>query len=282
VRIPERVAANVRGVPALEQWVAQLPDTVRELADRWDLQLGEPFEPGGECSWVAPVERFGQSLVLKVGWRHPEADHEADALRLWAGDGAVGLVDTVQTDQSSVLLLERCRPGTTLKGRPEPEQDEVIAELLGRLWRRVQPAEPFRPLVEMCEQWAEESVRSTSSTIVAEGAELFRELSRQTDQSVLLVTDLHADNVLAAEREPWLVIDPKPYVGDPAYDVVQHMLNCEERLAADPVALAHRMADLAGLDRQRVVSWLFARCAMAAERDPACAAVADCLARSIG
>jgi streptomycin 6-kinase len=64
---------------------------------------------------------------------------------------------------------------------------------------------------------------------------------------------------LAARREPWLIIDPKPYVGDPAYDVLQHMLNCEDRLAADPAALAARMAGLAGVDTARVRQWLFAR-----------------------
>jgi streptomycin 6-kinase len=76
---------------------------------------------------------------------------------------------------------------------------------------------------------------------------------------VLLCTDLHGDNILAAQRAPWLVIDPKPYVGDPAYDVLQHMLNCEDRLAADPAAGAARMAGLAGLDAGRVRQWLFAR-----------------------
>ena len=76
------------------------------------------------------------------------------------------------------------------------------------------------------------------------GIALFRELPATADSQVLLCTDLHGENVLAARREPWLVIDPKPYVGDPAYDVLQHMLNCEDRLAADPGALAARMADL--------------------------------------
>jgi streptomycin 6-kinase len=65
---------------------------------------------------------------------------------------------------------------------------------------------------------------------------------------VLLATDLHGDNILAAQREPWLVIDPKPYVGDPAYDLLQHMLNCEDRLAAEPGGLATRMAALAGVN----------------------------------
>jgi streptomycin 6-kinase len=75
---------------------------------------------------------------------------------------------------------------------------------------------------------------------------------------VLLCTDLHADNIVAAQREPWPVIDPKPYVGDPAYDVLQQMLNCDARLAAR-AGLADRMADLAGLDPGRVRLRLFAR-----------------------
>jgi streptomycin 6-kinase len=76
----------------------------------------------------------------------------------------------------------------------------------------------------------------------------------------LLCTDLHAGNVLAADREPWLVIDPKPFIGDPAYDAVQHMLNCDERLATNPAGLSRRMAELLGVDPERVRLWLFARC----------------------
>ncbi len=91
---------------------------------------------------------------------------------------------------------------------------------------------------------------------------------------MLLCTDLHAGNVLAAEREPWLVIDPKPYVGDPTYDVLQHMMNCSERLQAAPHDLAWRMADLAGLDRDRVLLWLFARCVQESADWPELAQVA--------
>lgn len=86
--------------------------------------------------------------------------------------------------------------------------------------------------------------------------------------AVLLCTDLHAENVLAAEGEPWLAIDPRPFIGDPAYDAIQHMLNCDTRLASDPVALAHRMADLLELDPNRVKLWLFARSAQEALHDP--------------
>jgi streptomycin 6-kinase len=74
--------------------------------------------------------------------------------------------------------------------------------------------------------------------------------------------------VLAAKREPWLLIDPKPYVGDPTYDALQHMLNCVERLQADPAGLTGRMADLLGLDAARLCRWLFARCVQEALGSP--------------
>lgn len=76
---------------------------------------------------------------------------------------------------------------------------------------------------------------------------------------VTLATDLHAGNVLRAAREPWLVIDPKPFVGDPAYDATQHLLNCVDRLQADPFGTINRFADLLDVDRDRVRLWLFAR-----------------------
>ncbi len=60
--------------------------------------------------------------------------------------------------------------------------------------------------------------------LARQGADLFRSLPATATEERLLCTDLHAENVLAAEREPWLVIDPKPFVGDPTYDALQHLL----------------------------------------------------------
>jgi streptomycin 6-kinase len=88
--------------------------------------------------------------------------------------------------------------------------------------------------------------------LVREGLRLFKELSRTAPIEVLLATDLHAGNVLRSEREPWLVIDPKPFVGDPAYDATQHLFNCSSRLRSDPDGTIRRMADLLGLDRDQI------------------------------
>jgi streptomycin 6-kinase len=279
-------------------WLAALPEVIRQARERWSLTIGEPFQPGGQTAWVAPArDGAGADLVLKVAWPHPEAAHEADGLRAWAGSGAVRLHAAHDFGPSRALLLERCRPGTELSARPEPEQDTVIATLLRRLWIQPGPGHPFATLDQMCQRWAEQSERILAAgqqqqqpTLAAPavpaapaaldpglarvGLALFRELPATADRQVLLATDLHAGNVLAAAREPWLVIDPKPHVGDPAYDPLQHMLNCDDRLRSDPRGLARRMAGLLSLDPDRVLRWLFARCVQESADDPALAEVA--------
>ena len=86
-------------------------------------------------------------------------------------------------------------------------------------------------------------------------------MPRSAPAEVLLATDLHAGNVLRSQRQPWLVIDPKPFVGDPAYDATQHLFNCDTRLRSDPRGTICRFADLLGVDRERVRLWMFARAA---------------------
>ena len=89
----------------------------------------------------------------------------------------------------------------------------------------------------------------------------FSELTGPEGDQLLLITDLHAGNALRAAREPWLVIDPKPFVGDPAYDATQHLFNCQARLRSDPQRLIWSFSDHLGVNRQRVLLWTFARAA---------------------
>ncbi len=262
-------------------WLEQLPEIVADLARRWSLTLGPPFQPGGCTSWVAPARTAtGRRVVMKACWCHRDSEelHEAEGLAVWDGRGAVRLLQADRLGETSALLLEECEPGTALAGAlPAREQDVIAAGLLRRLWIDPPTGHQFRPLQTMCDQWAAQFEAEWQSTAVDQridpglaraGVGLLRGLPGTTGQAVLLATDLHPDNILAAQREPWLVIDPKPYVGDPAYDPVQYMLNFPERLAADPVGFAGRMAGLLGLDPQRVRLWLFARCVQESGNDP--------------
>jgi streptomycin 6-kinase len=266
-------------------WLATLPGTVARLARQWSLFVEAPFLPGGQTAWVAPVrDRAGADRVLKVAWRHPEAEHEADGLRAWAGHGAVRVYAAERTADTISMLLERCRPGTSLAARPEPEQDEVIAGLLRRLWITPPAGHPFLSLGAMCAQWVDEFAAQVAARpnvvdpgLAREGVALFRALPALADDTVLLVTDLHAGNVRASRREPFLVIDAKPHVaaaGDRGYDATQHLLNCTERLHGDPAGLAARMAGLLEVDPVRVRRWLFARCVLESPGEPALADIA--------
>jgi streptomycin 6-kinase len=262
----------------VRSWTKALPSIVDEIVVAWELELGDPYA-GGESAWVAPARgAAGEELVLKVGRRHFEAEHEADALLHWDGAGAVRCLRTRSLEEFDVLLLERCLPGTPLSAtHPEVEQDPVIAGLLRRLWARPLPSHhPFDSLQAMCNRWADEfergfegEPRELDRGLARAAVALLRELpGGHAAGEVLLCSDLHAGNVLAAQREPWLVIDPKPFVGDPAYDAVQHLLNCDRRLTRDPFGLARRMAGLLEVDPERVRLWLFARCVQEALHHP--------------
>ena len=269
VQVPSHLDATVGTSPGGSTWIRELPERVSEIASRWSLSLGDPIQADATCSWVAPVTRpDGGAAVLKLGFPHMEATHEIDGLAFWDGDPSVRLLDCDRA--ANALLLERCAPGVRLRERPEAEQDEVIAAALRRLWRAPRAPHPFRPLSEMADYWCQEVRRREDEPLDAalldEGLCAFEELAASRTDAVLLATDLHAGNVLSAEREPWLVIDPKPFVGDPCYDVTQHLMNCRERMSDDPLGLVARMAHGVGVDEARVRRWTFARFALEARR----------------
>ena len=141
-------------------------------------------------------------------------------------------------DDLGAMLLERCKPGMPLRTLSECDQDVVISRLLRRLWRSPSTAHAFRSLSYLTQYWTSETLAYAEhwpdAELVGEGLRLFKELPRSATTEVLLATDLRAGNVLRAEREPWLVIEPKPFVGDPAYDATQHLFNCRARLQSDP------------------------------------------------
>jgi streptomycin 6-kinase len=115
----------------------------------------------------------------------------------------------------------------------------------------------------MTQYWSKQTLAQAQSWsdpgLVQQGLELFEELPSTATTEVLLATDLHAGNVLRAEREPWLVIDPKPFLGDPAYDATQHLLNGWARLRSDPMRTIQNFSHLLGVEWERVRLWIFAR-----------------------
>ena len=244
-------------------WLARLPAIVSVIQQRWSLTLDDRFD-NASCAWVAPAMLSdGTRAVLKIAMPHLEGEHEIAGLRFWNGDPTVRLFRA--SDELGAMLLERCEPGSALATLSESEQHVVIAQLLRRMWRRPPEPHPFRPLSLMLESWAEETLAASrhwpDAALVRAGLGIFTELPRTASDAVLLATDLHAGNVLRARREPWLVIDPKPFIGDPAWDATQHLLNCPASLLSDPLGTIRRFADMLGVSDERVRLWLFARAA---------------------
>ena len=267
MKIPQQLVQNCQKTPGRRAWLNGLPVLLEQLEARWSLHPGEPFDHTGSCSWVAPVTRAkGEPAVLKVPMPHVEGQDEIAGLRFWNGNGTVKLLEA--DPDSGAMLLERCLPGTTLHSEPETRQDEVVATLLKRIWGHtpsLSSLQGFRPLSLMVELWRDETNAQKHCWpdvgLVDDGLRALTELARPAATDVLLATDLHAGNVLRSEREPWIVIDPKPFVGDRAYDPVQHLMNCETRLHRNPIELVRRVAGLAEVDAERLRLWTFARAA---------------------
>lgn len=267
----------------------RMPTPTRRGRGRYSFLDPSPRGAGrchGHGAGVAPArDAEGHDAVLKVGWTHTEARDEAVALELFDGAGAVRLLRHEQRGTTTALLLERCRPGDELRRRPEHEQHGVVTGILREVWdTQVPPSSPLRPLAEMCDEWVAEAIERDATHplpldpgLVGAGRALFVELPRSAPVEVLLCTDLHAGNVLSGERQPWLLIDPKPYVGDPHYDLLQHMLNCSELLLR-PRELVAALAAATDLDVVRLRHWLFARCVVEGALAPDLLPVARALA----
>ena len=245
-------------------WVEALPGVVAHVCKKWNLKPGEPIVEHTTCSYVVPCTMIdGVKAILKIGLPHPEAEHEMDGLRIINGGPTVRLLEF--DPGSGAMLLEKCNPGTHLNTEPECVQDEIICQLLKEIWEVDYTKGPFRDLLEMVEQWNRETFDDIhlfpDQALAKAGCAMKEELVASTKMHALLATDLHAGNVLRAERRPWLAIDLKPYYGDPVYDLTQHLMNCKERLTQSAVETIQRVAGLAGLDSRRLSKWMFARLA---------------------
>jgi streptomycin 6-kinase len=235
-----------------ENWLAELPETVAELAAVWGLALEEPIDT--PHSLVVPAGE----VVLKVNApSHFEADHEADALASWDGSGAVRLV--AREDHHRALLLERCRPGVRLWDSGADELS-VVGELLPRLWQEAAAPHPFTLAADEARRWAEEvparyrlAGRPFERSLLELAVEAFR--TADPHASALVNQDLHGGNVLAAEREPWLVTDPKPLVGERELDAVGLLRNAAWAGGAPAVRRWLDGLGELGLDRERARAW---------------------------
>jgi streptomycin 6-kinase len=249
VRIPAGLEQEWRRE---SEWLQRLPALVHECAEQWGLELGEPFETPHSL-----VLRAGDHVLKLNAPSHVEAEHEADALEAWAGNGAARLV--ARDDAKRALLIERCRPGTPL-AESAVDHRSVVVDLLQRLWIEAGNGHPFRLMRNEAERWAEEvprfydaAGRPFEQSLVALAVDVFR--SSDANADVLVNQDLHGGNVLKAQREPWLVIDPKPAIGEREVSAVGLLRNAAWRGGVGEVRRWLAALEDLGLDRERLRGW---------------------------
>jgi streptomycin 6-kinase len=262
IEVPERLSRwrDERGGTA---WLERLPRLAAECAERWSLRLGKPFAQGN-VSLTLPATRADDTpAVLKLNFPEQESAHEADGLAHWGGEGAVRLLDVDR--ERNALLVERALPGDSLwEVEADEEATRIAADVLRRLWRRRPPAgHPFRVLGDEAEGWMEQARldweglgRPFEPALVDAGAAAARDLSATQPDLVVCHQDFQGSNVLRAEREPWLAIDPKPIVGEPAFDVASLLRDRRWDIRAG--VIRRRLDVLAAelqLDRDRMRGW---------------------------
>lgn len=267
IRLPDGVRGMAGRGPDWAAWVDGLPATLADLLGEWELRL-DGWLMHGYCSLVAPVRtRTGARRVLKISFPEDESEHEHLALSRWGGRGAVRLVRA--DPRRRATLLER------LHDRTLSELWDVEAcEVVGRLYAALHvPAMPqLRPLTAFVERWTDGLAALPRSAplphrLVEQAVSLGRDFCTDPASTGTLVhTDLHYDNVLAADRAPWLVIDPKPLSGDPHYETAPMLWNRFAELAEGFGGVRegirrrfHTLVDTAGLEEDRARDWVVVR-----------------------
>lgn len=264
IDLPEAVHAMGTRGPRWQSWVESLPRLLRDQFDEWTLRAdGPPYH--GHCSIVVPVRTDdGVAAVLKAGFPDEESAHEHLALRRWAGAGSARLLRA--DPHRRTLLLERLQQ-RNLNELWDIEACEIVAGLYGRL--HVPPLPQLRSVAENSTRWSAGLARLPRNAplprrLVEQAISLGTDLS--TDRAVadtVVHGDLHYANVLAGEREPWLVIDPKPMNGDPHYDLAPMLWNRWDELAGHVRDGVRRrlaaLVDAADLDPDRARDWVIVR-----------------------
>jgi streptomycin 6-kinase len=264
--LPDAVVAMAERGPEWLRWVEGLSALRRGVLDEWSLRSdGEPQH--GHCSLVQPVRTAaGRPAVLKLGYPDDESAHEHLALQHWHGAGAVRLLQADPRRQA--LLLERLHP-ESLTEVGDVEACETVAGLYRRLHRPALPQ--LRRLSGLLGRWQEQLAAVPRQApvphrLVQQAAGIARDFATDpATDGALLHGDLHYDNVLAGDREPWLVIDPKPLDGDPHYEPAPMLWNrWDEVVASGDVRDAvrrrfHTLVDVAGLDEDRARDWAVLR-----------------------
>ncbi len=246
-------------------WLDRLPSILADCATKWGLTIGEPFSLSYHYV-AAAIDSDGTPVVIKACSPSGEFAHELEALRLFDGHGMARLLNCDM--ENEVMLLERLLPGTILKVVEDDEQaTSIAASVMRKMWRPAPERHSFPTVAdwgkgfERLRKYYNGGCGPFPCELLEEAETLFHELTSSMAEPALLHGDLHHDNILAAQREPWLAIDPKGLIGEPVYETGAWLRNPIDQLLRWPHPehiLARRIDQFAeelGMDRARIRGW---------------------------
>jgi len=241
------------------EWLESLPAMLAKIEAQWQLKLEPQPYLNGTASYVVPAHQDEKPVVLKLQWPHEECLYEADALIQWNGKGAVRLLEHDQA--LNAMLLERCEPGVNLSKSNEQDKLGVVISLLPKIW--IDTHGPFKSLelearhwqAHLYKNWANAG-KPVSQTVVEQVNKYIDELLATPTRHVLVHQDMHGDNILSSCREPWLVIDPKPLLGEREFSVASVIRSTElGHSHSEVLDRLNRLCQSLALNRERTRKW---------------------------
>lgn len=255
-------------------WLRILPQLLVELSSRWQIRIEDPF-PDMAYNFVAPaLRKDGTAVVVKVGVPNTEIKNEIAALQAYDGRGTVTLIEALPDE--GAFLLERLTPGEHVLHLNDEVATSIAADVIRRIWKSGTPQGDFPSVSDWAKGFQRLRKRFDGGTgpfpkkLVDTAQSLFRDLLSSMGETILLHGDLHHWNILSADRAPWLAIDPKGVLGEPAYEVGAWLRNpFPQILTFDQPrkVIARRLdqfADQLTLARDRMLAWGIAQAALAA------------------
>lgn len=259
--------------PAGQAWLDRLPRLVVACTQRWGLRLEAPFAELSYNYATPATDGAGRPVVLKICYPNPEFPTEVDALRLFDGRGAVRLLAADMDD--GAMLLERAVPGTPLSEvADDGRATSIAAGVMRQLWRPVPAIHAFPSVARWVGNMSRQSRHLMDPSSPAWGwvqraLALYGELSSTDAKELLLHGDLHQGNILAANRETWLAIDPKGVTGPPVWETGPLLINVLPERVDSPegrrvlLRRADQLADELGCERDRLRAWGVVRAVLA-------------------
>ncbi|HEX8369494.1 MAG TPA: aminoglycoside phosphotransferase family protein [Pyrinomonadaceae bacterium] len=273
--LPQKFTEVISGAFREEgkKWIADLPEIIEEIEQNWSLEIKKPF-PNLSYHYVAPcVFKSGGEAVVKIGFPG-EKTTTFNEIKMLEFLGGKGVCKLLRGDEKRLaLLLEKLAPGENLKEicrNDDTKAVEIAIRVMRDFWQEAPENIEFPRLEEWFEGLRKAEKIGFAPEYVKKARRFFDELMSVSAPKTLLHGDFHHENILSAERRPFLAIDPKGIVGDIGYDLSVFMINQAGWLESAPDLqkkledAIRRFSEAFEIEPQNLRKWIFAHSVLSA------------------